>query len=145
MRGIFYSLKVKLRNFLYNIRISYLNYRYKFDNASSALVCKNVELDNWDKITIGFETYVGPQVIIYTHDWVHRTHKPVYIGKKYFIGCRVIIMPGVNIGDEVIIGAGSIVTKDIPSNYIAAGNPPKVLMSNIHTKFHGQLISETSL
>ena len=53
--------------------------------------------------------------------------KPIHIGKKVWIGANAVILPGVTIGDGSIIGAGSVVTKDIPSNVIAAGNPCKVL------------------
>jgi acetyltransferase-like isoleucine patch superfamily enzyme len=59
--------------------------------------------------------------------WVTDT----YIGKNTFIGVGAIILPGVNIGDEVIIGAGAVVTKDIPSNTIAVGNPARVIKSGI--------------
>lgn len=56
----FYTLHVYLRNYLYNIRVSWLKFRYKFDIDKSALICNNVELDPWDKISIGAETYIGP-------------------------------------------------------------------------------------
>ena len=55
--------------------------------------------------------------------------KPVKLGKKVWIGAGVIILPGVTIGDNSIIGAGSVVTKDIPSDMIAVGNPAKVVKS----------------
>ena len=55
--------------------------------------------------------------------------KPVKLGKKVWIGAGVIILPGVSIGDNSIIGAGSVVTKDIPSDMIAVGNPAKVVKS----------------
>ncbi|MBQ8967400.1 sugar O-acetyltransferase [Ruminococcus sp.] len=51
---------------------------------------------------------------------------PVHIGKNCWIGAGVLIMPGVTIGDNVVIGAGSVVTKDIPSNMLAFGNPCRV-------------------
>lgn len=53
--------------------------------------------------------------------------KPVIIGKNVWITTRCIILGGVTIGDNSIIGAGSVVTKDIPANCIAAGNPCKVI------------------
>ena len=52
---------------------------------------------------------------------------PVHIGKNCWLGAGVIVMPGVTIGDNVVIGAGSVVTKDIPSNVVAVGNPCRVL------------------
>lgn len=52
---------------------------------------------------------------------------PVHIGKNCWLGAGVIVVPGVTIGDNVVIGAGSVVTKDIPSNVVAVGNPCRVL------------------
>lgn len=52
---------------------------------------------------------------------------PITVGNNVWIGGHVCVMPGVSIGDNSIIGAGSVVTKDIPSNVIAAGNPCKVI------------------
>lgn len=52
---------------------------------------------------------------------------PVHIGKNCWIGAGVVIVPGITIGDNVVIGAGSVVTKDLPSNVVAVGNPCKVL------------------
>jgi galactoside O-acetyltransferase len=52
---------------------------------------------------------------------------PVRIGRNCWLGAGVIVMPGVTIGDNVVIGAGSIVTRDIPSNVVAVGNPCRVI------------------
>lgn len=57
----------------------------------------------------------------------YQYNAPVYIGKNCWIGAGVVILPGITIGDNVVIGAGSIVTKDLPSNVVAVGNPCKVL------------------
>ena len=53
--------------------------------------------------------------------------KPIKIGNNVWIGGNVIVLPGVNIGDNVVIGAGSVVTKDIPANCVAVGNPCRVI------------------
>lgn len=58
--------------------------------------------------------------------------KPIYIGKNVFIGGHCIILKGVSIGDNSVIGAGSVVTKDIPSNCIAAGNPCRIIRKIIN-------------
>lgn len=52
---------------------------------------------------------------------------PTYIGKGSFVGANVSILPGVFIGDNVVIGAGSVVTKDIPNNHMAVGNPARII------------------
>lgn len=52
---------------------------------------------------------------------------PVKIGKRCWIGAGAIILPGVTVGDDTVIGAGSVVTKDIPSGVVAVGNPCRVI------------------
>ncbi|MGN1363120.1 MAG: sugar O-acetyltransferase [Methanobrevibacter sp.] len=59
------------------------------------------------------------------------TKKPVKIGKRSWIGVNSIIIPGVTIGDNVVIGAGSVVTSDIPSNTVAVGSPARVIRKSI--------------
>jgi len=87
-------------------------------------------------IEIGEGALFGNNVTIATlnHDINPKTRcnatpKPVKIGKKVWIGSNCIILPGVSIGDNSIIGAGSVVVKSIPENTIAVGNPAKVIKS----------------
>jgi putative colanic acid biosynthesis acetyltransferase WcaF len=64
-----------------------------------------------------------------THDFkdpsLQLITKPITIGKNSFIGARVMILPGVSIGDQAIVGAMSVVSKDVPDHQIVAGNPAK--------------------
>ncbi len=87
-------------------------------------------------VTIGSRTMFGPNVQIYTatHPVNHteRTSgleygKPIVIGDDVWVGGSAVICPGVTIGDRSVIGAGSVVTKDIPADVFAAGNPCKVI------------------
>jgi len=87
-------------------------------------------------VIIGDNTLFGPSVQIYTAmhplDWKERAAgpefaKPVSIGSHAWIGGGVIICPGVSIGNRSIIGAGSVVTRDIPDDVFAAGNPCKII------------------
>lgn len=79
---------------------------------------------------------------VLAHDMCRMLRTTTRIGQKCFIGSNAIIMPGVTIGDEVIVGSGAVVTKDVPSNCIVAGNPAKVIKQGIHTKNYGILIDE---
>ena len=97
----------------------------------------NCEL--YGPVSIGENVMMGPEVIIYTSGHRHdRTDipmmqqgnsetLPVVIGNDVWIGRRAMIMPGVKIGNGCIIGAGAVVTKDIPDYSIAAGVPAKVV------------------
>lgn len=87
-------------------------------------------------IYIGDYTMLGPNVTIATagHPILPELRQkglqynmPVHIGKNCWVGAGAIIMPGITIGDHVVIGAGSVVTKDIPSNVVAVGNPCRIM------------------
>ncbi|KAA8445998.1 sugar O-acetyltransferase [Weissella paramesenteroides] len=102
------------------------------------------------KVTIGDRVLFGPKVGLYTsnHSFDARERelggciaKPISIGNRCWLAANVTVLPGVTIGDDVIIGAGSVVTHDIPSNVIAVGNPCHVLREITEadkTGFNGQ-------
>ncbi len=88
------------------------------------------------QVTIGSRTLFGPNVQIYTAthpmNFMERAAglefaRPVTIGEDAWIGGSVVICPGVTIGDRAVIGAGSVVTRDIPSDVFAAGNPCRII------------------
>lgn len=87
-------------------------------------------------IYIGDRTKLGPNVVIATagHPILPELrmkglqyNMSVHIGKNCWLGSGVLVMPGVTIGDNTVIGAGSVVTRDIPANVVAVGNPCRVL------------------
>ena len=89
-----------------------------------------------NEIIIGNNVFLAPRVCIYTaghpidkdirNEYLEYGYR-VTIGNDVWIGGNTVINPGVNIGDNVVIGSGSVVTHDIPSNVVAAGNPCRVL------------------
>jgi len=87
------------------------------------------------KVTIGSNVFFAPGVQMYTANHPldaesRRTVEnalPITIGDDCWIGGNAIILPGINIGNGCVIGAGSVVTKDIPDNSLAVGNPAKVI------------------
>ncbi len=87
-------------------------------------------------ITIGAHTLIGPNCQLLTpdhpHDYLERrqtieTGLPIRIGDDCWLGGGVIVCPGVTIGNRVIVGAGSVVTHDIPDDVVVAGNPAKII------------------
>ena len=87
-------------------------------------------------IYVGDFTMIGPNVVIATaghpilpelREKAYQFNVPVHIGKNCWLGAGVIVLPGVTIGDDTVIGAGSVVTKDIPAHVVAVGNPCRVL------------------
>ena len=96
----------------------------------------NLTLVDDTHIYVGDYTMFGPNVTVATagHPILpelrqegYQYNFPVRIGKNCWIGANAVIVPGVTIGDNVVIGAGSVVTKDIPSNVVAVGNPCRVM------------------
>lgn len=95
----------------------------------------NLTLVDDGNIYIGDKVMFGPNVTVATanhpilpelRDRMLQYNKDVHIGNCVWIGANTVIVPGVSIGDNSIIGAGSVVTKDIPANVVAYGNPCKV-------------------
>jgi acetyltransferase-like isoleucine patch superfamily enzyme len=88
------------------------------------------------RITIGSNCQIGPFCMVMDNSY-HRIEpdrrnemppsRPVTIGDNVWLGARVIVLPGVSIGDHAAIGAGSVVTRDIPSRTLAAGMPARVI------------------
>ena len=87
-------------------------------------------------IYVGDNTMIGPNVTLASaghpvlpelREKAYQYNMPVKIGKNCWLGAGVIVLPGVTVGDNSVIGAGSVVTKDIPANVVAVGNPCRVL------------------
>lgn len=96
----------------------------------------NLTLVDDTHIYVGDYTMLAPNVVIATaghpilpelREMAYQYNMPVHIGRNCWIGAGALIMPGVTIGDNTVIGAGSVVTKDIPANVVAVGNPCRVL------------------
>jgi maltose O-acetyltransferase len=99
--------------------------------ANFGLVCLDVA-----RITIGDDTRIGPgvQLLTPTHPlepgprrdgW--ESAEPITIGRNVWLGGAVVVCPGVRIGDDTVVGAGSVVTRELPAGVLAAGNPARVV------------------
>ena len=102
----------------------------------SVYVNFNLTLVDDTAIYIGDYTMIGPNVTIATgthpilpalREKLYQFNMPVRIGRNCWLGAGAIILPGVTIGDNVVVGAGSVVTHDLPDNVVAVGNPCRVL------------------
>ena len=114
----------------------YCDYGYNIKVGEQVFFNFNCVVLDVAPVTIGSRTMFAPNVQIYTAthpiDPVERSSgkeyaKPITIGSDVWVGGSTVICPGVSIGDRSVIGAGSVVTKDIPADVIAAGNPCRVI------------------
>jgi acetyltransferase-like isoleucine patch superfamily enzyme len=91
-------------------------------------------------IHVGAKSYIAFEARILTHDMTRGLYLHTRIGANCFIGGRSLILPGVEIGDNSIIGAGSVVTKSVPPGSLVAGNPARILRSDIAVGDFGRFI-----
>ena len=139
MRSI--EIKNLTRNILLDIWSFYLRLR-GINISRGARVSFKAKLDftNPHGLHIKSGAYVAFNATLLSHDFVRSIKTETVIGEDCFVGTGAIIMPGVKIGNNSIVAAGAIVTKNVPANVIVAGNPAKVIRENVHTKRFGKLI-----
>lgn len=114
------------------------DFGYNISIGDNVLINYNCVFLDAGPITIGDNCFVGPMTGLYTvgHpiDPKRRNEgfvfgKPITLGKNVWMGGGCTVLPGVTIGDNAVVAAGSVVTKDVPANVIVAGNPAKILRS----------------
>ncbi len=92
-------------------------------------------------VHLGRNSYVAFDAVVLTHDRTRGLYLHTWVGEKCFIGARSILMPGISVGEGSIVGAGSVVTKDVPPYSMVVGNPARVVASNIDVRDYGRLAS----
>lgn len=114
----------------------FCDYGYNIEVGENFFMNMNCVILDGAKVTFGDNVFVAPACGFYTAghplDKERRNRGleyayPITIGHNVWIGAQVCVLPGVTIGDNSVIGAGSVVTKDIPSNVLAVGNPCRVI------------------
>ena len=112
------------------------DYGYNIEIGENFYANHNLTILDANKVKFGDNVFIAPNCGFYTagHPLDAETRnkgleyaKPIEIGNNVWIGGNVIVLPGVKIGDNAVIGAGSVVNKDIPANVVAVGNPCKVI------------------
>ena len=112
----------------------YCDYGYNISVGRNTFMNFNCVILDICTVSIGDDCQIGPAVQIYAADHPRdpslrrsglESGKPVKIGRNVWIGGGAIILPGVTVGDDAIIGAGSVVTRDVPAGATVAGNPAR--------------------
>lgn len=112
------------------------DYGYNIEVGENFYSNHNLIILDGNKVIFGDNVFIGPNCGFYTAghplDAERRNEgleyaKPITVGNNVWFGGNVVVLPGVTIGDNAVIGAGSVVNKDIPSNVVAVGNPCRVI------------------
>ena len=134
----YYKRKLSVNNLTIHFPI-FINDLRNLKIGENCAIAPFVQMWANDLITIGANTIIAAhvQITTSTHDYnvkpymSKRVDRPITIGENVWICGGVIILPGVIIGDNCVIGAGSVVTSDIPANSLAYGSPAKVVKALI--------------
>ena len=114
----------------------YCDYGYNIELGENFYSNHNLVILDPAKVTFGDNVFIGPNCGFYTagHPLEPEIRnkgleyaKPIIVGNNVWFGGNVVVLPGVTIGDNCTIGAGSVVTKSIPANSLAVGNPCRVI------------------
>ena len=143
------GFRAKVWSVLVRLYPRYLRLHFGMDIGKNVMIARTVHLDkniNPRGIHIGDNTWVLRNAMILAHDYCRGENGTgkrydTFIGKNCVIGINSIILPGLTIGDHCVVAAGAVVTKDIPSNSMVAGNPAKILRTGVVVSDLGQILN----
>lgn len=132
-----------LRNLLIDTKRLIFNRFFGMDIHPTALfsLSANFDLTFPPGVHVGAHSYVAFEVRILTHDITRGLFLHTRIGENCFIGGRSLILPGIEIGNNCVIGACSLVTKSMPPRSLVAGNPARILRSDIDVGHFGRFLT----
>ncbi len=138
-RPLVSRLRDGLRELVVAVRRLYFIRVWKMTIGEGTAISLSAKLDKTNPrgIHIGRYTVVTFGAAVLTHDYVNRRDRDVHIGDDCFIGAHAIILPGVTIGDHCIVAAASVVARNVPAGSLVAGNPARVVESNVKTTHWG--------
>lgn len=119
-----YTPFLALKNWMYRV---FLNMSVGEKTSFALMVMPDIMFP--EKITVGTNTVIGYNTTILAHEYLIKEYRlgPVVIGDNVLIGANTTILPGVEIGDEAVVSAGTLVHKDVPAGAFAGGNPMKII------------------
>jgi acetyltransferase-like isoleucine patch superfamily enzyme len=133
-----------LRRLIVRGKIELLRRVYGMDIHPTVEISLSAKFDrrNPRGIHIGEETYVALDAMILTHDRTRGVYADTIVERHCFLGARCLILPGVRIGEGSIVGAGSVVTQDVPPRSIVVGNPAEILRRDVNTRAYGRIYND---
>jgi exopolysaccharide acyltransferase PssR len=133
------QFRESLREVIQILRREYFNRVWQMQLGEGCCISFSAKLDKTNPrgLHIGQYTVVTFGAAILTHDYVNGVDRDVYIGDNCFIGAHAIVLPGVRIGNNCIVAAGTLVARDVPSGCLVAGNPARVVETNVKTTHYG--------
>lgn len=132
-----------LRNLIVDVKRAYFRRIWGMDIHPTAQFSLSTKFDRTFPVGVhvGAHSYVAFESRILTHDRTRGLYLHTRIGQNCFIGGRSLILPGVEIGDNCVVGAGSVVTRSVPPRSIVAGNPARVIRSDIEVGPYGRFLT----
>lgn len=137
------QVREALRELVQIIRRQYLIRIWQMQIGEGSVVSLSAKLDKTNPrgIHIGKYSTVTLGAVVLAHDYVNDRYRDVWIGDYCLIGANAIVLPGVRIGDNCIVAPGSVVARDVPAGSLVAGNPARVVETNVKTTRYGARVA----